>query len=537
MNLCRPLATALAALLVCGAEGARGQQVAIPRIEQMPRLPAPYLMRDWKGVALGYDSLAFDLSRTGQYLPLAFLNTSTVNYPGEMSFGLSSYVGDGRSTGEAINVLPAVVGATLCGVDKTSQFGRNWARMCQEYFNNRAEENVYLNGAEATSGDDWWYDTMPNIFFYQIFSRYPMEGDVQRQFGLVADRWTQAVFAMGGRLSPWSHPNLNHRGWRLASMTPNNETPHEPEAGGAIGWLLYCASRETGVARYRYAAELCLEELAAYGWSPAYELQMPYGTLAAARMNAELGAQLDVQKMVNWCFDVSPLRSWGAVVGRWGVYDCSGLIGEVNGSDDYAFAMNTFEQIGALVPLVRYDPRFSRAIGRWVLNAANASRLFYARFLPDANQDSRAWSSTYDPSSHLAHEALRQRGPGSVSPYATGDAIDGGWAPTNLSLYSSSHVGILGAIIDTTDVPGLLRLDVLATDYFRAPAYPSYLFYNPDSVGRMVTLDVGGDPRDIYDAAGKTFLARGVSGSDGDPHPSGRRRTCGPGPCGRSGDL
>ena len=36
----------------------------------------------------------------------------------------------------------------------------------------------------------------------------------------------------------------------------------------------------------------------------------------------------------------------------------------------------------------------------------------------------------------------------------------------------------------------------------------------------MVTLDVGGDPRDIYDAAGKTFLARGVSGPTAIPIPA-----------------
>jgi hypothetical protein len=66
------------------------------------------------------------------------------------------------------------------------------------------------------------------------------------------------------------------------------------------------------------------------------------------------------------------------------------LIGEINGGDDYAFAMNTFEQIGALVPLVRYDSRFARAIGKWVLNAANASRLFYPNFLPDALNSMRA---------------------------------------------------------------------------------------------------------------------------------------------------
>ncbi len=440
--------------------------------------------------------------------------TNTENYPGQTSFGLHTYVGDDRTeAGEAINVLPAVLGATLCGIDKRNQQGYNWALMCQEYFNNRPAENVYLNAPVTSSGSDWWYDVMPNVFFFQVYSAYPGTGDFNRQFTTVADRWLQAVFAMGGSLTPWSHPSLEHRGWYLATMTPNNDMPHEPEAGGSIAWLLYNASVVTGNDKYRFGAELCLEELNAYTTNPAYELQLAYGAGIAARMNAELGTTFDVEKMVNWCFNVSPIRSWGAVVGRWGGYDCSGLIGEINGVNDYPFAMNTFEQIGALVPLVRYDSRFANAIGKWVLNAANASRLFYGAYLTDAQQDSRAWSIQYDPASVIAHEALRQRGPGSVSPYATGDAIAGGWAATNLSLYSSSHVGILGAIIDTTEVQGLLRLDLLATDYFHGPAYPTYLYYNPDTVAHDVQLTLTGGTSDVYNVLSKSYLVQGASGS------------------------
>jgi hypothetical protein len=505
-------ASTVVTTLVC-VTMAVSQQVSIPRIDQMPAMPDPYVMRNWKAVATGYDSLAFDLSRSGTYLPLIFLNASTVNYPSQTSFGLHTYVGDTRSgsSGEAINVLPALAGVTLCGVDKQGQFGRNWVLMSREYFNNRAAENVYLNAPVTSSGNDWWYDVMPNVFFFQLYSQYSSTEDYSRQLVSVADRWKQAVYAMGGSLAPWSHPGLEHRGWQLASMTPNNTHPFEPEAGGSIAWLLYHASLVTGSKEYRWAAELCLEELNAYTTNPAYELQLSYGTLLTARMNAEAGTEFNVEKMVNWCFDVSPIRNWGAIVGRWGGLDCSGLIGEVNFSNDYAFAMNTFEQIGALVPLVRYDPRFARAIGKWVLNAANASRLFYGGYLPDANQDSRSWSSLYDPGSVIAHEALRQTGPGSMSPYATGDAIGNGWAPTNLSLYSSSHVGILGAVIDTTTVRGILQIDLLATDYFHSPAYPSFLYFNPDSTAHTIQVRLAGGTNDIYDAVTKTFIVHGAS--------------------------
>ena len=143
------------------------QQIDIPRIEQMPNIPDPYEMRDWKSVTLGYDSLVFDFDQTDifDYLPLIWLNTSTVNYPNHYSFGLQTAVGTySPRNAEAINILPAVVSASLVGIDKSDQNGYNWVEMCEEFFNKRAEENVYLNGWVTSSGNDWWYDTMPNIF-------------------------------------------------------------------------------------------------------------------------------------------------------------------------------------------------------------------------------------------------------------------------------------------------------------------------------------------------------------------------------------
>ena len=98
------------------------------------------------------------------------------------------------------------------------------------------------------------------------------------------------------------------------------------------------------------------------------------------------------------------------------------------------------------------------------------------------------------------------------SPYATGDAVDGNWGMTNLALYGSSHVGILGGIIDTTNVEQILMLDLLKTDYFHKDAYPSYLIYNPYSEDKIVNVNFSNDQHDIYDVLSKTFLKNGVSG-------------------------
>ncbi len=491
------------------------QQIPISRIERMPNHPKPYLMRNWKQVAMGYDTLVFDLNRTGQYLPLVWTDNNGLNYPNHPRFGLHTIVGTPYpSSAEGINVLPAVISASLAGVDKRNQNGQNWVLMSEEFFNKRPEENVYLNNPTARSGSDWWYDTMPNVFFYQLYDLYPNTGDFEYQFKMVADRWLEAVKRMGASTTPWKAPNMNYRAWSLSTMKPLSEGVKEPEAAGAIGWLLYNAYLKTGNPEYRIGAEWCLEFLNNFDSNPFYELQLPYGVYVAARMNAELGTNYNIQKMLDWCFTTDGnVRNWGATLGKWGDYDCAGLIGEAKFAG-YAFAMNGFEQAGALVPMVRYDERFARAIGKWMLNLANASRLFYSKYLPDDRQDNEDWAKQYDPHAYIAYEALRQYALHTgVSPYATGDFMRNNWGPTNLSLYGSSHVGILGGIIDTTNVPEILQLDVLKTDYFGNEAFPTYLYFNPYDEAKFVEIQVGGAACDLYDAITNQFLAQGANGT------------------------
>ena len=507
----------VAILLSFAAAGGLSQQVAIGRIDQMPDIPLPYLMRNWKAVAASFDSIAFDVSRTGLYLPLAQLYSGTVNYPAQGSFRIQSYVGSPTSGGEAVTCLPALVGAKLVGIDRSNLGGTNWIVKAQEWFNSKNGENVYLNSPSSGTGDDWWYETMPNVFAFQIASLYPSTGDFRSRIPVVAGRWRGAVTAMGGSTKPWSLANVNHRAFNLMTMKPNDSSVPEPEAAGAIAWILYMAYVTTGDQDYRVGAELALESLLAYPVNPSYELQLPYGTYIAARMNAEIGTTYDIPKMMNWCFPDGngTLRHWGAITGHWGEYDCSGLIGESSTGNDYAFFMNGAEQTGALVPLVRYDDRFARAVGKWVLNVANASRLFYSNELPDDHQDSGVWAHEYDPNSSIAYESMHQfsLANGGISPFATGDAIGKSSAQTNLGLYGAAHVGILGGIIDTTNVQKILRLDLLKTDYFPPAAYPTYLYFNPYAADTAVSLTLGAGAYDLYNTVTKTFLARGVTGA------------------------
>jgi hypothetical protein len=492
-------------------------QINITRVQQMPNIPTPYLMRDWKAVAIGYDQFAFSNSATGEYLPLIKTKPFGINYPEISPILLQTYVGtNSNNQAEAINIIPALVGASLINIDKSNQGGINWVLRAKEFFNKANGQNVYLNGYSTNSGGDWWYDVMPNIFFYQLYTQYPAQTEFHEQLTTIADRWLGAVHTMGGKVTPWTLPQMNYRAWNLMTMTGNSEGVKEPEAAGGIGWLLYHAYLTTGETKYLVGAQLTIEYLSNLTSNPAYELQLPYGAFIAAKMNAELGTSYDIAKIINWTFDRNPSRGWGAIVGTWNGADVDGLIGEANDAgSDYAFALNGFQQASALVPLLKYDKRFTRAIAKWTLNLANASRLFYSQYLPQGSQDDYTWSSTHDPQSTIAYEALKEKNNfnNNIPLYGTGDAKRNGWAQTNLSLYSSSSVGYLAGIIEPSDVDGILILDVNKTDFFKESTYSSYAVYNPYSTDRMVTLPLPAGSHDVYDALSEMVIVANASGT------------------------
>ena len=492
---------------------AQVEQIDIPRVELMPNEPSPYSMRDWEMVAQAYDSFVYDISKTGLHLPLIFIRPEGVNYPERPSFGLDTYVGTfSNNNGEAINVLPSLVGATLAGIDKTDQFGQNWILLSQDYFNKGNGENIYLNNIGGHSGSDWWYDMMPNIYFYQLYDLYGKIGDAEYQFESVANRMSEAVQVMGGKATPWTRAFMDYRAYDFLTMQPNPDGVHEPEAAGAYGWLLYHAYKESGDISYLQSAEWSMEFLVNLGTNPSYELQLPYGVYTAAKMNAEIGTEYNIEKILYWVFHRGPLRGWGTIVGNWNGFDVSGLVGEANDTgNDYAFQLNGTQQAGALAPLPRYDKRFARTIGKWMLNVANATRLMFPNYLPDHLQDASEWSDLYDPQGVIGYEALREMWQG-LSPYSTGDALRSGWAETNLSLYSTSSIGYLGSVIKKTNEDKILQIDMLRTDFFRDSAYPSYLYYNPFNIEKSVVIDVGLSPVDVYETLSETFLVENVTG-------------------------
>jgi hypothetical protein len=489
-------------------------QLSIDRVDLMPNRPQPFTQKDFKAIARGLDKLLFDFDARGEYLPLIWWDDTQTNLP-MRGFGFPSYVGrhdqNSGATHESITTMGALLGATLAGIDKSREpLGHNWVQMAQVYWNTKNGENVVLNNPVQETGQTYWYETFPQILFNCLVDRYPDTPRAPEIMRTAADRWYAAYEALAARSGGL---NFDHTGFSLKKMEPNdNGRWREPDGAEGMAWILFSAYKKFGDEKYLTAAKRLIACTDQRDTNPHYEINHLYGTYLAARLNAQHDTNYDVGRFVNWCFNPSESRpGWGVAVGRWGEYECSGIAAGVNISGGYGFVMNTYVLGGNLVPLVRYDERYARAVGKWMLNATNTVRLCYPDELPADMQSSPGWQS--DPPNVIAYEGLIHQGPNGKRPYAQGDAIKGKWGKTDLGIYGSGFVGMFASIVTPTNEEMIPQLDLLACDFWRDQAYPSFLYYNPHEQRREVRVNVGESPVDLYDAVRNDFIARGVSGS------------------------
>jgi hypothetical protein len=206
------------------------------------------------------------------------------------------------------------------------------------------------------------------------------------------------------------------------------------------------------------------------------------------------------------------------LAGNWNGIDISGIVGSTTDRGGYGFLMNTFDAAWPLVPLVRYDASYADAIGKWMLNAANAARFFYTQYMPDDHEtipQQAAVTKGVIGYEGIIHSPSYPQYARLKAPVAQGDGPL--WAKGNpdvsqFSIYGSAHAGIFGSIIRPTDVAGILQLNLLATDFFRDKAWPSFLYYNPYAQQKTIHLELGDTAVALYNTVTHTFIAPNVKG-------------------------
>lgn len=518
----------LSMIVSCSVRQSPVEQKKIARIESMPASPENFVLPDWKKIALGFDEYVYDFNSQGEYLPLIWLDSSKRNFPFE-SFGIYTAIGDRRqgpshNNGEhheAIGVLGSIYSATINGIDKSSQDGFNYVRMCQNYFNSSTGWNIIMNNTcpEAGAlgggyGRDFWYDVFPNMLFYAIGEHYPEVDGVDNIMRTVADQFAKADSIIVSEVGSY-----RIREFDFGRMTPGNrKVMLQSDAAAGFAYILYGAYKKYGDERYLMAALSAMCHLDAEEESQFYEVIMPFAVYMAARMNAEQKQTFDVCKYLEWTFDgQSKSRpGWGVLTGSFGDYDVDGMCGSV--SEEYGFAMNTFALAWPLLPAVRYDQSIARAVGRWATNAVVNARYFYPQYVEPGHQeleDASVSGNVIAYEGFRRHDKYGKKSLEGVEGIAIGDGpqwVKGNPEESMISLYGSAYAGIFGAVARHTNVERIIQFDCCVTDYFPGEHYQTYLYYNPYDSNKSVRIDLGDERCDVYDIAGRTMLMTGKSG-------------------------
>ncbi len=501
-------------------------QRSIPRVDKMPNHPKPYAYKDWKKVTQDFDSYIFDFNQKGDNLPFIWLDGMKRNFP-DTTFGIYTALGDIRmgakvnngENHEALGAMGAVLGATLVGIDKSRQDGRNYVKMLRNYYNKDNGWNVIMNftnkGAHIGGGygNDFWYEVHNNVLFYSVANFYPNEHDFDDILRGIAEQFYKSDSVMGNSYS-YSY-------FDFKNMKPEkNHIPTQEDVAGGYAFILYSAYVKFGNEKYLKAAKNAMNVLYNQKENRFYEAMLPFAAYIGARMNVEVGTNYDIQRFLNWTFDGTAVgrEGWGVIADKWGDYDVSGLLGSTVDRGGYGFLMNTFDLMMPLSAMVRYDQRYARAVGKWALNASNAARFCYPYDMPDSLQAIPQYKAVTK--NVIAYEGIIKESSypqfKGITPFVQGDGPQwekGMPQQTMFSVYGSSHVGFFGGTIQKTNVPEILQIDCRLTDlYKKQAAYPTYMFFNPYQDTQTVETNVGADKTDVYDTVSRRFIAKGVRG-------------------------
>jgi len=530
-NLIIIVITLLAALNCCSPQTFEPvAQTSLLRIDQMPELPQPLKIIDWKKKALQFDSLVYNFKNQASYGPLIWIDSSRRNFD-QYTYGLYTVIGDVRqgpkkNNGEfheALTSLSSLLSAGLLKIDKTSQNGFNYVKMAQNYFNSDNHWNIVMNNTNPSVamagggyGRDWWYDVYPNVLYYGVAALFPDVKNTEFIQRKVAEQFYKADSVLNGNYDYSYFDYGQMKGMR-------NNIPWQQDAAGGHAWVLYSAYKKFGDKRYMQGAESATRALVNQKESRFYEILMAFGAYTAARLNAEQGTNYNVTSLLNNIFDGCQSKDgrygWGVIAEKWGDYDVYGLQGSITDGGGYAFFMNSVAMAWPLVPLVKYEPQYARAIGKYMLNVVNASRLFY----PDQIDEKNQWLPELKDltSGIIGYEGFRKADDlnnptmKGISPVAIGDGpkwVAGQPKESMFSLYSTSISGVFGAIVNKTGVEGILALDCNATDFYAENKFPVYLYYNPYEETKIVTY-LSDNNIDLFDIISKKYLAKGERGN------------------------
>lgn len=547
--------------LFCLSSGAMEYQRDIPVIQRMTNTLNYAAIPDWKASARLYYQTVFDPAAQGRNLPVIETN-GTDNY----SFAFPSNLSPGRARkmpgGEFQSAGSAVLGAERIGIGLTDFNGTyDFRTGALQWFH--PAEGVWRNYKPNRSNREivhGLYDWLPLVIGAHLSDIY--NDDARYVSNMLAQSAT--ILRMAKTMGCPDNPDLTK------AYYPDTDTAVPATDLGSnyqyhtyaptLAWLLYMGYQITTNSDYLDCSKSAMEW---YLNHPAtYEGSSAMSPLVMARLNAECGWNGDMSRLLNiFLADVETLsvprdnfRVYTSRNCRPGGVPLDALAGgnflvdeETPDNSVHGWSATTYSYAGYIAPVARYDQRYARDIGRFLLNLAHSSRHYMGLGLDGEHQDHLPWRRGFTNGAGFvfSYEGIRTYplmayndytyslrpatfGDGLIAAYSTNkpqfwiDKDTFEHESQNICIYMGNYIGFLGSAFNFArnepGYEGLLKWDLTATDFYKQACYPTYLIYNPYPVQRSFVIEnaetlAGSATADLYDEVSGVFLQKDVSGN------------------------
>lgn len=71
--------------------------------------------------------------------------------------------------------MGSLISASLIGVDKSNDDGKDYVSMIRQFFNKKNATNLILNGLDRKVGESFWYEIWPAMAYSMLVDLYPQK--------------------------------------------------------------------------------------------------------------------------------------------------------------------------------------------------------------------------------------------------------------------------------------------------------------------------------------------------------------------------
>lgn len=464
------------------AEEAKSESIYkyIQATRDIPYLPANYRYIDWRDKATKFNEMLFNMNDYN----LMFHEAVSEN-TGRETVGVVTYTDEERNsqTTQALTLIGALLSAEKLNKESIGKEKlQELVQFVEAYYNIKNGEGTFLNYQDVDSTElSFWQQIYPALMYFMLMDRYEATVDSDAMLRNIADTWYEVVMDLGGSDGI---VDFGYTGYDFKNKKPfDNGEWVEPDAAAGVALLEYYAFQKFNDRKYMKAAALCMNYLDEFQRNPGYELLYLYLPYLSARLNAVEDYNFNTAKYMEFFFTQSDYRhEYGILKEEYG----TGLIGE---RTQYGGAPYSFQSIvgaTALIPMLKYDQRYAVEVGRYLLNVTQNLNLFY-----DVNDP------TYV--DLIPTEKVEK---------------DRETSDQKLSVLSGAYLGLLGAMIEPTNIDGILKVDLNTNEYYvdEDKQYPTFLMFNPYEEEKTVKYNIQSEGKvDLYDMVSHSFIAEGVT--------------------------